>query len=230
MLRLSWFIVIFILPLLTFGQTRSTLNYWDSTKTYVYNAIYSDSAGNTITSETIQIKPTGKPWEFEPKQTLFKIKFDFNAKDSALLAANPLNGMHKPWKRNYLEGVIQDSTRVWMHPIRKNQYVLTELAPFPEVKLPIQRGDSWTNTLWIYKAFGTFEGTVESIYKIDTLIQTVYLKDTLNCWRINAAGTHNQLGKNSITYLYQEQLGFVELDYHFYNEQRLIFRLTNIKK
>ena len=78
----------------------------------------------------------------------------------------PLNGIYKNWMSNYQEGVLQSSSKVWMHPIRQNQYRITEIAPFPQIIFPIKKNTSWKDTLYIYATMGTFEGTVESTYTI----------------------------------------------------------------
>jgi len=227
-------IILAIPPLFALGQKDITPNYWDSTQTYIYSATYFDSTGNIISSEKISIKPTGKPtgkpWVFEPKQTLVKISIHFNELDSLKLAPYPLNQIQKPWKRSYMEGVIQDSNRIWMHPIRRNQYVLTEIAPFPEVRFPIHLEDSWENTLWIYKAFGSFEGTVESNYKIDSLENRVYGSDTLECWKISSLGIHDKLGKSRAVYYFNQTYGFTEMNYSFYNEESIKIKLQNLTK
>lgn len=202
-------------------------NYWAKGRIYRYNSIFKDRLGYAVTSDSVNIIPTGNIWEIDTKQTLANYVIKFDSSDSSRLASNPLNGVRKVWRKNYQEGVISNDTLLWMHPIRSNQYVLTEVAPFPMVKFPISEGRSWKNTLWIYKAFGTFEGTVECVYKVDKPELRKYTFDEILCWKIEANAMHDKLGLSTITIYFNEKIGFVEFDYHFFNDMTLNFTLTD---
>ncbi len=202
-------------------------NYWAKGRIYNYNTIFRDSLGLTITSERVNIIATGNNWEIDTKQTLANYEIKFDSSDSARMASNPLNGIKKAWRKNYQEGVISNDTLLWMHPVRANQYVLTEVAPFPMVKFPITEGRSWQNTLWIYKAFGSFEGIVECNYKVEKQELRKYAFDEICCWKIEAIAIHDKLGSSTITIYFNEKIGFVEFDYHFYNGMKINFSLTD---
>jgi hypothetical protein len=224
-----FFIGILCLPLDTICQTETKMinNFWAKGRIYYYEAIFKDSIGNVVTSENINIIPTGVIWEIDTKQTLANYEIKFDSSDSTRLASNPLNGVKKAWRKNYQEGVISNDTLLWMHPIRSNQYVLTEVAPFPMVKFPTTEGRNWQNTLWIYKAFGTFEGTVECNYKVEKQEIRKYAFDEILCWKIEAIATHDKLGTSKITIYFNEKIGFVEFSYHFYNGMTMNFTLTD---
>jgi len=204
-------------------------DYWAIGKEYHYNAVYKDNTGKVITSEQVSIIPTGETWEIDPQQTLATYRLNFSSADSTRLAPIPLNGVMKEWKREYQEGVISNDKKVWMHPVRVNQYILTEVAPFPEVQFPLKEGLSWTSTLWVYKAFGSFEGTVECSYKVSKKESRTYSFGKLNCWRIDATAVHDKLGVSTTTIYFEEEIGFVELDYKFYNGQTLNFSLERYR-
>ncbi|MCP6768780.1 hypothetical protein NL529_28455, partial [Klebsiella pneumoniae] len=51
----------------------------------------------------------------------------------------------------------------------------------------------------------------------------------LICWKIFAIGKHDKLGENTATYYFNEQVGFTEMNYHFYNNQRIEIKLINYK-
>ncbi len=204
-------------------------NYWDSSRTYQYQAIYKDSFGQTKSIEKITIKPTSTLWTYDVKQTLVNIFLDFSKHDSLKLASNPLNGKNKKWVRIYQEGVIENSDKIWMHPIRQNQYILTEIAPFPELKFPVFLNSNWESTLYIYKAFGSFEGTVFSKYRISNVVQKKYNFGEVKCWEISSEGIHNKLGNNKVTYYFNELYGFTEMNYIFFNKESIEIKLENIK-
>lgn len=205
-------------------------NYWSSEREYIYHVLYSDSDGQKITTEKVTMKPTGKIWDADPKQTLMNFQLDSISADWSKISATPLNGKQRNWMTNYEEGVLQTPKKVWMHPLRQNQYILTELAPFPEIILPIKKDTSWNTTLWIYKAFGTFEGTVECVYTLSQQEKREYDFGELNCWKVVAIGTHDKLGQNTATYYFNEEYGFTEMNYHFFNNQKIEIKLTRLIK
>lgn len=201
---------------------------WAEGRTYTYRVWMQDEQGHTMTDELLTLRPTGKAWEIDPNQTLAQFELNFSAADSARLAPFPPNGLQRPWMRRYSEGVMQTPTRVWMHPLRNNQYQYTEVAPFPEVRLPLEAGLKWPGTLWIYEGFGSFEGTVESKYLIEGQESRDYVFGPLDCWVINSVGVHDKLGTSSAVYYFHEMYGFTEMNYAFYNGYTLTITLMRM--
>jgi hypothetical protein len=204
------------------------LKVWSPKRTYTFQAVFTDPQGKLITSEKITIHPTGQIWERDPQQTLADFTVDFSAADSARLAPFPVNGVQRAWSRNYHEGVIENDSRVWMHPLRSNQYLYTELAPFPEIKKPIEEGQSWKSSLFIYEAFGSFEGTVQCSYVTMGREERAYDFATLKCWEVIASGTHTKMGVNKATFYFNEDYGFTEMNYRFYNGHKLEIKLLQM--
>ncbi|MDI1234150.1 MAG: hypothetical protein PSX81_07710 [bacterium] len=203
--------------------------YWSSQRTYEFNAKYIDIDGKVLTDENLEIHPTEKIWDIDSKQTLLNFKLNYKKEDSILYANKPLNNKKRGWENNYQEGAIEDSSKIWMHPVRNNQYLLTEIAPFPEVRFPLSIGKNWNGTLWIYEAFGTFQGTVTYNYLIEGVEVRKYLFGTFKCWKILARGMHDKLGESSVIFYFNTELGFTEMNYIFYNGQKIIFTLTNFE-
>jgi hypothetical protein len=205
------------------------LDYWNPTRMYTYNVSYLDSANHALTNEKLIIHPTGETWTADNKQTLADFYINFSAEDSAKLAGFSFNGNARAWTKGYKEGVLQDKQKIWMHPLRSNQYVLTELAPFPEAHFPLIIGDSWKTTLMIYAGFGSFEGTVEAAYTVIGREVRTYDFGKLLCWKILAIGTHDKLGENAAEYYFNETCGFTEMNYTFYNRYKINLRLCDFK-
>lgn len=61
-------------------------------------------------------------------------------------------------------GVIENERQLWMHPFRSNQYNFTEVAPFPEVKFPVEVGREWSSSLGIGAGWGDWDNTIVSNY------------------------------------------------------------------
>jgi hypothetical protein len=212
------------------------LKIWSLLKEYHYQALYIDSDGTTITSEKIVVKPTGKQSPAQKIQTVLDYFYNYTAEDSARLSANPLNATAFTrkyntiqWRRYVPEGAIETATKLWIHPFRINQYSLTEIAPFPTVIHPLIEGSSWKSIIFIAKGWGTFRGNSKEIYTIGKPSSREYPFAKLdNCWEINAKGEHSKLGSNSITYYYHSDYGFVEMNYSFYNGQKIRFVLEKV--
>lgn len=229
-LLLSLFIVLLSFNSQSTEPKTEYPEYWSKERQYVYHALYIDSAGQKISSERVTMQPTGEIWDADKNQTLMNFILDSIFADWSKIPATPINGKPRNWMKNYQEGVLQSKNKVWMHPLRQNQYILTELAPFPEIILPIKQDTSWKTTLWIYKAFGTFEGTVECVYTLSKQEERDYNFGKLNCWKIVAKGTHDKLGENTAIYYFNETYGFTEMNYHFFNNQKIKLKLIRFKK
>jgi hypothetical protein len=230
------FIIIFLLTILLVVcpfLCRSQANkdrlykYWSSKRKYTYEATYIDSLGQVLTKEVISIHPTEEIWQADPKQTLADYSINYKKEDSLKYGQFPLNNKQRAWFRDYQEGVLEDSARLWMHPIRSNQYLLTEVAPFPEIRFPLQKDRSWDGTLWIYPAFGSFQGTVGYQYKEEAEEVRKYSFGNLTCWKISAIATHDRLGSSTAIFYFNVDFGITEMHYTFYNAQKMTFILTS---
>ena len=211
------------------STSKGNCKYWCPNREFVYDAIYTDNKNEILSSETITLIASGTIWEADVNQTLLTFYLNYNKEDSLKLAPYPLNGRIKNWFKTYQEGALEDSSRIWMHPIRQNQYLLTEIAPFPEVKFPLSTDKTWESTLWIYEAFGSFKGTVNSSYKIEKIEARKFNCGTYKCWKIIAKGLHDVLGENSVVFYFNEEIGFMEMNYQFFNGQKMTFTLVNFK-
>lgn len=210
------------------AQNVNLAKYWESERTYFYRAILKDSTGNILSEETIIIHPTEKVWEIDDKQTLIDIEINYDPGDSARLNSSPFPVRSKSWSRNYQEGVIETSKSVWMHPIRVNQYILTEIAPFPEIRLPPLEGLTWDSWLEIYQ-FDGLEGRVITSYAIENLEERAYDFSTMLCWKVIASGKHDKFGESTLILYFNDLHGFTEMHYQFFNGQQLTFTLTDFK-
>lgn len=211
-----------------YAQINHFAKYWDAERTYIYQATFTDSFGNKLSIDTIVIHPTEKVWEIDDKQTLIDIYINYRPVDSARLNSSPFPVRSKSWSRNYQEGVIENGKRVWMHPIRVNQYILTEIAPFPEIRLPPLEGFTWDSWLEIYQ-FDGLEGRVTTSYAIENLVERTYDFSTMLCWKVVASGKHDKFGESTLVLYFNDLYGFTEMHYLFYNGQKVSFTLTDFK-
>ena len=124
-----------------------------------------------------------------------------------------------------------EGERLWIHPFRSNQYVLTEAAPFPKIILPAALNIQTKSKTNIFSIFGNFKGNVKCTSEItDQETRTYSWGTESNCWKIESVGKHNKLGTSYLTVFFKESIGILELNYLFYKGEKIIFKLIQTKK
>jgi hypothetical protein len=216
--------------------SQNNLVLFDTLNTYQYKALFINSIGDTISNERIIIYSSGLPWEAQTSQTLIKIFYE--TEEMALQRIeNPCYKRKKKKKINRVieerTGAIETDSLIWLHPPRSNQYLYTEIAPFPQVipfKLDI--GQSWeSGTMFILFGWGKFKGRVKSSYEVVGKFNADYMQIQLqDCWEIKAYSDHNKLGKSFLSFIYQKEYGFLKLDYLFFDGNKIILELESIYK
>jgi hypothetical protein len=115
-----------------------------------------------------------------------------------------------------------------MHPMRDNQYVHTEVAPFPSVRrAQLRAGGGWQGgRLFILSGWGAFKGTMQPTYTVEKLVTRQYGGRPLaGCWLIHAVGKHSRLGNSYLDFCFHPQYGFTEMHYRFFDGTRVSFVL-----
>ena len=229
--------IILILTLLITAVSYSQNVIYDSTKVYHYEALFIDATGDTLTKEKITVKSSGLPWVFQKTQKEYSV--NYSPIDSMLINMPDPRNKKKKYKsvgrsRKVSTGVLENKKEVWAHPIRSNQYVYTELAPFPNVLLDsLCVGKTWgeDSYLKIMFGWGKFKGVVKSKYLVEKKISYLVGDELLEgCWQIYGVGTHSKLGENSIRYIFSKKYGFVEMKYNFYNGVKIDFKMIEVEK
>jgi|SRR5690554_1934324 len=230
-LKLTLTFVIVIITNISFSQNKKTIV--DSLSELTYSAHFADLDGN-VTYENIIFKSLGIIWEWDKSQT--KCELIYTPTDSII------NQLHNPLSKRGQEkniqisiksttGYIDNDNSFWIHPFRENQYVYTEIAPFPSVyynKLSV--GSKWEEKLFILFGWGGFKGTVKKNYEVISQETYNYQGETLEgCWLIQAQGKHNKLGTSTTTYLFHPKFGFLYIKYLIYNGIKMEFYLINKK-
>jgi hypothetical protein len=202
--------------------------------TYVYSAKYYDQNNQIITSEIVKIIGTGARWEYQPElQDVVNLVFEYNEEDRIKIEANPINKtidktVDYGWVTNGTEGIAENSSGVWIHPVRSNQYLFTEVAAFPEIMLPAVVGKTWSRKVHL-NGWGDWDGmTTKSNYEITDHVNIMLKKGELKCWEIFARSTF-ELGESKALFYFNEDYGFVKMEYLNYKNQKLIFELEKVE-
>jgi hypothetical protein len=138
-----------------------------------------------------------------------------------------------------LSGVIEDSTRIFLHPPRSHGFVLNELNPFPQVKLPIQIEATWKKELYIsnnflkktkIKELENLDGIfINFTYKIEkSFILNHRLFGKIKCYKISGQSEKYFWGQTSIDMDFSPDFGFVNIEYKNYDNSKTCFSLENI--
>lgn len=220
-------VFIFISRFLNAQEAKAVhnLKYWSPERTYVFEVVYSNNTGKVLSNETITLQPTGTTWTVDAKQTLVTFSVDYSKTDTSQFGPYLANGLKPRFRGEFMEGVIEKKERVWMHPLRQNQYCLTEIAPFPEILLPPLTAQTWSTGLSIYSGWKNFEGTVKNEYRLAGREARKYSLGTLACWKVEASGVHDKLGESKAEFYFNTELGFTEMNYIFYNAYTLSIKI-----
>jgi len=220
-----------------FSQNSDTIKKDNLIYHYKTNFI---SNNNTITNEKLILKKLNTKWKFDEKQQAIEYYY-FPDTVGLKTFVNPVIGWRKrmekytPWKwtNNEITGLFENENLRWEHPPRSNQYIYTQVAPFPEIKYKKLYLDStWNSSLTIFGGIpkrGEFKGVVQSNYKV--ISKETFLLDGKiieNCWKIEAIGIHSNLGENKLTFIFNKELGILEYNYSFFDGTRLSILLEKI--
>lgn len=173
---------------------------------------------NEYTITKIKMTVTGKPYYELYKQ----IEYQLIRKD----------GKRQLYQRT---GLIEDSIEFWTHPPRELLFKILEISPFPQIKKPFEIGKKWSTELqvgaqWGDKRWATWDDdiTVKSTYIIErkAVINTSFGKK--ECWVVKSYA-ESSVGNSSLDIYFNEELGFVLLEYTNINNSRIVLELKELK-
>lgn len=200
----------------------------------IYRAIWKSKSGEVITNSRIKMMATGERWDVQPEiQDEVYLQVEFSKRDQERTKKYQLNKgiLDRRWMKEGIEGIIENVDEIWMHPFRFNQYNFTEVAPFPEVNLPLRVGKAWTGQLRIMNGWGDWSNTSGN-FKYEVLgletLETEY-GSIENCWHITSISNYS-FGSSTLEYWFHESLGFVKKEYKNYGDQTLSIELEEIKE
>tara|TARA_B100001059_G_C17620190_1_gene469116 strand:- start:124 stop:813 length:690 start_codon:yes stop_codon:yes gene_type:complete len=223
-MKVAILVIIILISSSSFTQDKK---YWKEGISYNYSALFISEKGDTLSNETIIVTP--KDTIFNYNQTL--VIYHFLSKNIELKSrTDSILGFNNLWVDSIGEGAYENH-RLWIHPFRSNQYILTELAPFPNINLSPSIGIKWKSSLKLPSHWGNFSGEVKNKYKIVAKESRKYVwGNEDNCWKTESIGKHNRLGKSYLTTYFKEEYGFLEMNYHLFNGDSIKFKLIKLNK
>lgn len=215
-----------------FSQNNKRVLF-DSLKSYHYNAVFINKAGDTLSNEKIILKPTGKVWESDKDQDL--LIYYYTPNDTILSQfRDQSSSKSKKFQFcgsiRYSTGLIETDSLIWIHPFRMYQYQVTEVAPFPEIRInKLKVGSTWSENLAIL-FWGRFSGKMKNKYEVIETVPYQFMNQQLEeCWHIKSIGIHNRLGESTLNYIYQKRFGFLSMNYNCFDGTQIIFTLEKVE-
>lgn len=139
-----------------------------------------------------------------------------------------------PSSFNEQTGVVENERNVWMHPPRTNFFRILELNPFPYIQAPYRTGHRWQWHLtigdsWQDARWKTWSGRIENRYQYEIKgIQSVKTPiGTFSCYKVHATAT-NRLGHTQLTAYFNQQVGFVRLEYTNIDGSKTVLSLNKV--
>lgn len=216
---------------------------------FTYLSTYQDTSGLQIIDSLI-IDLDTSAWKFQDKQNQLRFNYFSNSSDiEKYYKAHPLAAVRtryetnsakkdkgkKSWE-NYtvldsieVSGYIANDSIFLMHSPRSNQYAKCQVAPLVEVHLRhLSEGSEWDSKLIILKGYPSneeFIGSIDCRYKVSGKKEIMYQNSMVNCWEIRAEGNHSKLGISTTTYLFNEKIGVISIEYQFYDQSSITLLL-----
>ena len=202
-------------------------------KKYIYKALYYDKKGNLLSNNQILMMSTGKRWEFDDNQDEIIVQYEYTDKQKKIISRYFEKNQfpNHTWQKQIKTGVIENVEEVWMHPFRSNQYIFTEIAPFPKIEYPLKINEKWYSSLDIGGGWGIWSNTSgRSSYEVVSKenLKFPFSSKKIECYKIQSKARFD-FGASSLTFLFSREYGFLKKEYLFYTGDKLEIILQEIR-
>ncbi len=196
--------------------------------TYTYNVEIFDSMTNQSFSEIIKLKrkigfTNGFQkkiiWEYTPNEkadsiTIYEI---YKLMESSNCTTTTCNSNWEVQNQSYLfekTGLIENKSKLWIHPPRSKYFRILEFAPFPY----LNKLDSiYTDTIILGNGWGDLKG--------EKIISN-YITKEKDSYTIVKAESNSILG-NTESIFTINKMGFIKMEYLLFSRYKITFILLN---
>lgn len=133
----------------------------------------------------------------------------------------------------FFTGLVENGANVWLHPLRKDLFEILALNPYPFVQRPLEVGkrfdfelpvhENWSNPEW-KKWYGTLENNCK--YEI-VKKRKVDLAFGVRTPFAVMSECENEIGSTGLVAYFDEEMGFVKLDYRNIDDSWLSLELVS---
>lgn len=202
-------------------------------KSFIYSAKYWNDSHELISQSHVQMTPFK---ETAPdainSELLSNLQFTYDDAEVEFIRSFNINTEFegRSWLRNVSSLYKEDDNDVWMQPFRENQFVFTQIAPFPSVSLPLALGKQWTSNLIIYEGWGDWNNQqlISNYQVIENSKLTLGIGTLENVWHISSY-VETAFGTSTHDFWFHESYGFVKMLYKNFHGQLLLFELEQLK-
>jgi hypothetical protein len=258
-MKLSIFIVFSLLILQnTFGQTFDEMkhltddnNIYTQYRQFYYKYYFlkeKDTLLVKLYTKPEHIVPYEHSWKLESKSRLtfeqdytaiHQLALTIKAGDyfgkASLLQYDYLSKERRGMKHEQT-GLVEVCSDILMNPPKENHFLINELNPFPEIREPLIKDNTWQSTTTTSDVGGsekwkTWQGNIEvnSTYRIRD-IQTIKTNiGFLKCFIIDATA-QSSVGETRLVAYFNEEYGFVKLNYTNIDGSYLVMDIYSVKK
>jgi hypothetical protein len=186
-------------------------------KEFIYLVQYHQKELNLTTHEEVTLSITGNTWKSSADQKEAVWKYRTKSETQYLFK----NQFSLGWLSSDTTGILENDDRIYLHPPRHNQYLLTEIAPFPDFRIKKEVGEQYSSITFIGKGFGQWEGKkVKCTYSVSSMDKGI--EDII--WKINA-NSEVEGKTNNCEFIVSNKRGFVSISYSFYNGDSMTMKL-----
>ncbi len=213
------------------GNSMSTNIVFKPCRTFTYSAKYWDEGYNLISTSLVRMTitgneaPTGRENEWEAI-----VQYQFDPETIPQIDKYNLNNDFKgrAWITETVTTVKEDGYDTWITPFRDNQFAFTQVAPYPSVNLPLTTDKQWTSNLLIYGTWGDWDNQqlISNYLSLDEE-QIVLPFQTITTRHVTSY-VDTDFGRSTHDFWYNNEFGFVKMQYKNYQGQLLIFELQSV--
>jgi len=158
------------------------------------------------------------PYDQDFNQTVIKYSYRISGKKDA---------------NEFFTGLVENDVNVWLHPLRNDLFEILALNPYPFVQRPLQVGkrfdfelpvhDNWSNPEW-QKWYGTLENNCKYEIVKKRKVELAFGERTPFAVMSEC---ENEIGSTGLVAYFDEEMGFVKLDYRNIDNSWLSLELVH---
>jgi hypothetical protein len=239
-------LIIIIVLYITTSLKSQTNNYFkNKNREYHYWAIYIDKNGDTITKESLIIKPLGHRWIAQPGLQMAIQYLYFTDTTGYRTFIDPIYLFHKEDVKYYKKkhrvrinldettGGFVNDTIFYMHPPRTNQYKMLFYAQHPRISLN-KLTDSITTYMTSLTIYGM--GIFKQKNEITCIHEISFNSLQIKAWRLFVTSKgeikkhyeEEKIYNSTLDAIFTKEYGFVKLHYEFENGIKIQFDLKKV--
>ncbi len=215
-------------------------------KEYKYKAIKIDNQGDTISKEIVKMHIEEAINKTKKNKDLVWFIWEYTSSDQYKTALSSISKSvtQKGWIRADTSTLTLNDKKIYIHPIRENQYYQTEVSPHPTIKFTTKENELYKSTIVIFK-YGQysmkecnskytikgkknldFNGETLEYYEIiaETRVKKLSMSSTFSD-ESEIEETSNDIKLSKAIFWVNGKYGFMKMNYEFEDGEKLFIEL-----